>query len=178
MHHPTTPYNPFFVTRENQNHTCLWNAVDWHTYSYDTWFWLPRVTKKFINILGGTYDMGWHSGTAHLSSGRIYQCSLHLLWEQVKLSHLMSVPYICNSKRWPLGIITRAQGIDCTPALKKKWIHFDVKNESLAEQKIRPGIPSNWRIFEALYIESQFDSQYLVNLTQIFSKHSESRVEF
>ena len=66
----------------------------------------------------------------------------------------------------------------------KKRSHFDLKSWVTGCTKIRPGIPSNWRIFELkwLEIDSQYrvkiDSQYRVNFTQIFSNYSESRVEF
>ena len=41
---------------------------------------------------------------------------------------------------------------------KKKWSHFDLKSWVTGGSKIRPGIPSNWRLFESnwLDIESQF----------------------
>ena len=54
---------------------------------------------------------------------------------------------------------------------KKKWSHFDLKSWVTGGTKIRPGIPSNWIIFESIWldIESQFnfqiDSQFRVNLT-------------
>ena len=40
---------------------------------------------------------------------------------------------------------------------KKKWSHFDLKSWVTGGSKIRPGIPTNWRIFESnwLDIESQ-----------------------
>ena len=64
---------------------------------------------------------------------------------------------------------------------KKKWSHFDLNTWVSGGTKIRPGIPSNWRIFESnrLDIESwlKIDYQYRVNLTQIFSTYLES-VEF
>ena len=56
---------------------------------------------------------------------------------------------------------------------QKKWSHFDLKNWVTGGTKIRPGIPSNWRIFESnwldiekeflncLSISSQFDSKIL-----------------
>ena len=105
-----------------------------------------------------------------------------------------------------------------TPCIhwKKKWIHFEFWPKKLSHDgtKIRPGIPSNWRIFELYQLDTesqvdnltlssyresiwvysiesiwvkltqkwesslQFDSQYRVNLTQIFSNYSECRVEF
>ena len=48
---------------------------------------------------------------------------------------------------------------------KEKWSHFDLKSWVTGGTKIRPGIPSNWRILESnwLNIESQ-----IINLTQIF----------
>ena len=82
---------------------------------------------------------------------------------------------------------------------RKKLSHFDLKNWIPGGIKIRPEIPSNWRIFESNWpdVESQFDSNVLqllgisgqilvcqfdsqnrVNLTQIFSNYSEFRVEF
>ena len=64
---------------------------------------------------------------------------------------------------------------------KKICSHSDLKSWVTDETKIRPGILSNWRIFESnwLDIESQFKlTQYRVNLTQIFSNYSDSRVEF
>ena len=81
---------------------------------------------------------------------------------------------------------------------KKKWSHVDLKSWVTGVTKIWPRIPSNWRIFESnwldienqidiltlniksiwLSISSQFDSQYRVNLTQIFSNYTEFRVEF
>ena len=68
---------------------------------------------------------------------------------------------------------------------KKKWSHFDLKRWVTGRTKIQPGIPSNWRIFESIWlyntsqilnltlniesirfsILSLFDSQYRVNLT-------------
>ena len=68
---------------------------------------------------------------------------------------------------------------------KKKWSHFDLKSWVTGGTKIRPGIPSNWKLFESnwldiesqidnlnlnngsiwLSISGQFDSQYRVNLT-------------
>ena len=53
---------------------------------------------------------------------------------------------------------------------QKKWTHFDLKNWVTGGNKIRPGIPSNWRTFESkpenqfqnwLSISSQFDSNIL-----------------
>ena len=52
-------------------------------------------------------------------------------------------------------------------SLKEKWRHFDLKSLVTDGTKIRPGIPSNWRIFESnwvklcLSISSQFDSNIL-----------------
>ena len=54
-------------------------------------------------------------------------------------------------------------------ARKDKWSHFDLKSWVTGRNKIRPGIPSNWRILESidsilrviqnwLAISSQFDS--------------------
>ena len=42
---------------------------------------------------------------------------------------------------------------------RKKWSHFDLKNWVTGGTKIRPGNPSNWRIFETnwLDIASQFN---------------------
>ena len=56
---------------------------------------------------------------------------------------------------------------------KKKCSHFDLKSWVTGGTKIRPGIPSNWKIFESNWpsiynydsILSQFDSQYRVNFT-------------
>ena len=58
---------------------------------------------------------------------------------------------------------------------KKKWSHFDLKSWVTGGTKIRPGIPSNWRIFESnwLDIESQFwnqlstSSQFYSNILQL-----------
>ena len=84
---------------------------------------------------------------------------------------------------------------------RKKLSHFDLKSWVTGGAKIRPGIPSNWKIFESnwLDVESQFeltlniksiwvnlrywesiqiDSLYRVNLTPVFSNYSKSRVEF
>ena len=65
---------------------------------------------------------------------------------------------------------------------KKEWSHFNPESWVTDWTKIRPGIQSNWRIFQSnwLSISSQFEthSQYRVNLTQIFSNYSESQVEF
>ena len=46
---------------------------------------------------------------------------------------------------------------------KKKWNHFDLKNWVTGGTKIRPEIPSNWRIFDLnwLSISSLFDSNIL-----------------
>ena len=46
---------------------------------------------------------------------------------------------------------------------KKKWSHFDLKSWVTGVTKIRPGIPSNWRIYELNWLEisSQFDSNIL-----------------
>ena len=78
---------------------------------------------------------------------------------------------------------------------KKKLSHFDLISWVTGGTKIRPGIPSNWRIFESnwLDIESQIDwilrvklirywesiqidSQYLVKYSPI--TYSESQVKF
>ena len=50
---------------------------------------------------------------------------------------------------------------------RKKWSHFDLKSRVTGGTKIRPGIPSNWRMFESseLDIECQFELQYRVNFT-------------
>ena len=58
---------------------------------------------------------------------------------------------------------------------KKKLSQVDLKSWVTGGTKIRPGIPSNWRIFEWnwLLISSQFDSQYRVNFTQVFSNYSQ-----
>ena len=47
---------------------------------------------------------------------------------------------------------------------KKKWNHFDLKSWVSGGTKIRPGIPTNWRIFESTWldIESQFDPGFRV----------------
>ena len=47
--------------------------------------------------------------------------------------------------------------------LKEKWSHFDLKSWVTGGTKIRPVIPSNWKIFESnwLSISSQFDSNIL-----------------
>ena len=57
---------------------------------------------------------------------------------------------------------------------KKKWSYFDLKSGVTGGTKIRPGIPSNWRIFESnwLDIESQFK-----NLLSISIHFSISRLQ-
>ena len=54
----------------------------------------------------------------------------------------------------------------------KNGVILTWKVESLVELKFDPG----FRVIEKYF--SQFASQYLVNLTEIFSNYSESRVEF
>ena len=54
-------------------------------------------------------------------------------------------------------------------ALKEKWSHFDLKTRVTGGTKIRPGITSNWRIFELNSLD-QIDN-FRVNLTQIFSNY-------
>ena len=56
---------------------------------------------------------------------------------------------------------------------KKKWSYFDLKSWVTGGTKIRPGIPSNSRIFESNWLDilSQFDSN-------ILHYYSESWVEF
>ena len=82
---------------------------------------------------------------------------------------------------------------------RKKLSHFDLKIWIPGGTKIRPEIPSNWRIFESNWpdveiqfdsnvlqllgisgqiLVCQFDSQNRVNLNQIFSNYSEFRVKF
>ena len=62
---------------------------------------------------------------------------------------------------------------DCLfKSLKETMEYFDLKVESLMELKFNPG----FRVI-GKYL-SQIDCQYRVNLTQIFSNYSESRVEF
>ena len=82
--------------------------------------------------------------------------------------------------------VTSARQIDKNVSIKCKWLqlwvlqhwkknlsHFDLKRWVIGGTKIRPGIPSNWRIFESIWLDIawesiwQVDSQYLVNLTQI-----------
>ena len=56
-------------------------------------------------------------------------------------------------------------------ALKEKWSHFDLKSWVTGGTKIRPGIPSNWRIFELnwLTIESPFELTHYWESIQIDS---------
>ena len=50
----------------------------------------------------------------------------------------------------------------CTTCpLKQKWSHFDLKSWVTGRTIIRPGIPSNCRIFESNWISSQFESNIL-----------------
>ena len=58
-------------------------------------------------------------------------------------------------------------------AIERKMSHFDLKIWVTGETKIQPGIPSNWGIFEANWLDIAWeaiwiDHQYRVNLTQIF----------
>ena len=57
---------------------------------------------------------------------------------------------------------------------EKKWIHFKVKIWVTGGTKIWSGIPSNWRIFESLWldIESQIDN-LTFNVESIWSKYSQ-----
>ena len=63
---------------------------------------------------------------------------------------------------------------------KKKWSHFDLKSWVTGGTKIRPGIPSNWRMFESNWvdIENQFEIDFhkekklTLNVKSIWLKNS------
>ena len=103
------------------------------------------------------------------------------------LKNLRLLSVSANAKPWS-GVVKWM-----TYTLKEKWSHFDLKSWVTGGTKIRPGIPSNWRIFESIRLKYRKNTifivsnwfkycveltQYLVNSTQIFSNYSESRVEF
>ena len=96
-------------------------------------------------LISATYGYGAFFATASELRGTPY-------------NHLISRSHdAANSKhRHPIGIF---QG---TP-LREKWSHFDLKSWVTNGTKIRPGIPSNGRIFESNWLdnESQFDSMNL-----------------
>ena len=50
-----------------------------------------------------------------------------------------------------------------TKKKKKIWSHFDLKSWVTGGTKIRPGIPSTWRIFESNWLYIDFDSILRIN---------------
>ena len=55
--------------------------------------------------------------------------------------------------------------------LKKQWSHFDLKSLVTGGTKIRPVIPSNWRIFESICLKYSLITR---NTGSNFSSASES----
>ena len=100
---------------------------------------------------------------------------------------MTKVPYFAPPKLCPPP--TNWRGF--TSHWKKKWSHFDLKNWVTGRNKIRPGIPSIWRIYiwvklarywvsNWLDIESQIDSILRVLLTRYWESNwldIESQIE-
>ena len=91
---------------------------------------------------------------------------------------LIRLAHMCWKNKWShfdlkIWVIGRTE----IPGRKKKWSHFDLKiwvtgRTEIPGQILVPPVLTRYR--ESIEI----DSQYLVNLTEIFSNYSESRVEF
>ena len=69
-------------------------------------------------------------------------------------------PFNSSSNKLQTGLPLKSPAESGSIHCQKKLSHVDLKNWVTGGTKIRPGIPSSWRIFE-----SNFDSQYRVNLT-------------
>ena len=72
-----------------------------------------------------------------------------MYWEDLSACYSKSANRL-PSLQWIAGFQT----------MKEKWSHFDLKSWVTGETIIRPGIPSNWRIFDSnwLNIEGQFQN--------------------
>ena len=74
-----------------------------------------------------------------------------------------------------LGLWTEGLNIGAMAPLKEKWSHFDLKSWVTDGTKIRPGIPSSWRIPIWVKLTRNFEA-ILLYYSPI--KYSESRSEF
>ena len=62
-----------------------------------------------------------------------------------------------NALNWPVQLLSH---------WKKKWSHFELKSWVTGRTKIRPWIPTNWRIFESIWLS--ISSRFYWNILQLF----------